>query len=86
MTRCYICEGVGINTVADSSEPIVVDGIKFKVCKDCHLTHTRALERGARTMFDRLFSAEFRAIKARATHKPRAKPTTKLTILPADEE
>lgn len=91
MARCYICEEIGINTVADNPEPLVVHDAKFNVCKGCYNLHHAALQRGLRTMFDRLFPANFRNIKARATHKPRVKPdtstvvATKLTIFPADE-
>lgn len=92
MARCYICEGVGIHTAADASSPIVVNGTKFNVCKDCHLTHQRALEYGTRTMFDRLFP-DVKRIKARADARPRQQapaeqptvlPVRKPKILPAD--
>lgn len=72
MARCYICEGLGINTVADSPEPIIVNDKKFKVCIDCHSLHVKALDRGLRTMFDRLFP-DVKRIRARADTRPRAK-------------
>lgn len=89
MARCYICEGVGIHTVADAPEPIVVNDTKFNVCNDCALTHQRALSRGVRTMFDRLFP-DVKRIRARADARPRAvseftsRKISTLKILPAD--
>ena len=74
MVRCYICEGIGIHTVADAPEPIVVNDTSYAVCKDCSLTHARAISHGVRTMFDRLFP-DVKNIKARANSRPRGVST-----------
>lgn len=72
MRKCFLCDAVGIQTVANSQQPIVINDKQIHACTDCYNNHHRALERGLRTMFERLFPADFRKIKARADAKPRA--------------
>lgn len=72
MRKCFLCDAVGIQTIANSPQPIVVSDKSFVVCNDCYNSHEKALQRGLRTMFERLFPSDFRKIKARADARPRA--------------
>lgn len=70
--KCFLCETVGIMTVADSPKPITAGEKSYAVCQGCYVTHHRAIDRGVRTMLDRMLNMN--AIKARANATPRKKP------------
>lgn len=76
---CFLCESVGILTVANSPEPLSVmrrgAPKNYPVCRDCHHTHYQALQRGLRTMFDRLFGVE--GINGRANMRRRVVRTAR---------
>lgn len=72
MRKCFLCDAVGIKTTANSPQPIIINDKSFMACIDCYNNHHRAIQRGLRTMFERLFPADFRKIKARADARPRA--------------